>query len=639
MKRRHFLWLAYSSAVLSIGGCSWFNGTMRSQSPDDAKPDEPHTKLIGEVAVPTGVLPVRVEAVGLVTGLHGTGADPNPSPQRAALVEEMQLRGIANPDTILASGDVSLVMIQAYLRPGIQKGDHFDIELRVPSQSDTTSLRGGYLLETRLTEMGFARDDAQRPTRVIYGHELALAKGPLLVDPTADPKDRTSLCRARVPGGGVCLKNRPLGLVLTEGHHNILDDSKPDPAERERRMRKAVYNSKVANAVNRRFNTIQNGVKVGMAKAVDDQLVELQVHPRYKDNIARYVQVVRSLPISESAHERTSRIKSLEGQLLEPATAAGAALQLEALGPDGVDTLLKGAQAKDPEVRFYAAEALAYLDRHEAAEPLGEIARQEPAFRVFALTALSAMQDFAAYGQLRELLSAPSAETRYGAFRALWANNEKDPLVRGEDLGHQFHYHVLDVAGPPLIHLTRSRLAEIVLFGRDQRLLLPLALGAGSEIMITNTPEGEITVSKFSVADGDQKRTVSTRVDEVIRAIVELGGTYPDVVQTLEEAKKLGALPGRLEVDALPEAGRSYDRLPEGESAEPDQAGQPAADAPAAKKLTPASPSPELFDKRGEKQNNTGAASGDKSDGKPDADDDTDEKPAKKGFFARLFGR
>ena len=65
----------------------------------------------------------------------------------------MQIRGIANPDTVLASGDVSLVMVEAYLRPGIQKGDHFDIELRVPSQSDTTSLRGGYLLETRLAEM------------------------------------------------------------------------------------------------------------------------------------------------------------------------------------------------------------------------------------------------------------------------------------------------------------------------------------------------------------------------------------------------------------------------------------------------------------------------------------------------------
>ena len=110
-------------------------------------------------------------------------------------------------------------------------------------------------------------------------------------------------------------------------------------------------------------------------------------------------------------------------------------MQLEAIGSEGVDALLKGIQSKDPEVRFYAAEALAYLDHREAAEPLGQIARDQPAFRVFALTALSAMQDFAAYEQLRELLVVPSAETRYGAFRALWTMNEKDPLVKGEMLG------------------------------------------------------------------------------------------------------------------------------------------------------------------------------------------------------------
>ena len=57
----------------------------------------------------------------------------------------------------------------------------------------------------------------------------------------------------------------------------------------------------------------------------------------------------------------------------------------------------------------------------------------------------------------------------------------------------------------------------------------------------------------------DQKRVVTTRIDDVIRAIAELGGTYPDVVQAIEEAKTAGCLEGRFEVDALPEEGRSYD--------------------------------------------------------------------------------
>ncbi len=100
---------------------------------------------MGDFAVPFGLYPVRVEAVGLVTGLNGTGSDPAPSPQRAALLDEMQTRGVTEPNTILASGNTSLVLVQGVLRPGIQKGDHFDVEVRVPGQSETTSLRGGYL--------------------------------------------------------------------------------------------------------------------------------------------------------------------------------------------------------------------------------------------------------------------------------------------------------------------------------------------------------------------------------------------------------------------------------------------------------------------------------------------------------------
>ena len=67
---------------------------------------------------------------------------------------------------------------------------------------------------------------------------------------------------------------------------------------------------------------------------------------------------------------------------------------------------------------------------------------------------------------------------------------------------------------------------------------------------------GEIKVSHFS--ETTQQRVVSTNVDDVIRAVVELGGTYPDVVQMLAQAKESGALSSRFRVDALPEGGREY---------------------------------------------------------------------------------
>src|SRR5208337_362961 len=151
----------------------------------------------------------------------------------------------------------------------------------------------------------------------------------------------------------------------------------------------------------------------------------------------------------------------------------------------------------------------------------------------------------AAYDQLRELLEVPSAETRYGAFRALTVMCPDDSLVKGETLGEQFSYHVLDTQGPPMIHVTRNRCAEVVLFGLNQRFLCPLVINAGNQIMITSNHEGEVSVSKFAAHEADQKRVVSNRVDEVIRAIVELRGTYPDVVQAIQEAKAGSCLEGR----------------------------------------------------------------------------------------------
>ncbi len=509
---------------------------MRSQSPEEPASAESRVKRVGDLAVPTGMESIRVESVAVIGGLRGTGSDPGPSPQRAALMDEMQKRGVEKPNRVLASGNVSLVLVRTWIRPGIQKGDRIDVEVRTPSHSETTSLRGGYLLETRLKEL------AVLGGQIHGGKELAVAEGPVLIDPSAGPNDKVLLCRGRVLGGAVSQQSRPIGLVLTPGHQSVLNSSR------------------VATAVNRRFYTFHNGLKTGMAKAKTDEYIELDVHPRYQNNIQRYIQVVRALPIHESANLRMQRVAELK----EDAEGSG-------------DRRRRGHPARSARQRgngrFAGGDPLAesrdaVLCRGGAGLPrsprggraVGRDRPQPTRLPRLRADALSVITDYIAYEKLVELLSAPSAETRYGAFRALWTMNDQDPLVKGELIGDQFHYHVLNVAGPPMIHVTRNRLPEIVVFGPQQRLLTPLAVNAGNEIMITSHGGDEISVSKFTVRDGDQKRIVSTRVDDVIRAVVELGGTYPDVVQFLQEAKNCDSLTSRFEVDALPEAGRTFNR-------------------------------------------------------------------------------
>jgi hypothetical protein len=414
-----------------------------------------------------------------------------------------------------------------------------------------------------------------------------------------------------VLSGGRALRSRSVGLVLKPQHQNVFNASL------------------VANAINKRFHkVIGRNIQEGVAKAHTDQYIELAVHPRYKDNIERYMQIVRSVGLKESSAERLERMALLEKQLLDPVTAGLASQQLEAIGRDGVDVLKKGVASDNPEVRFRAAEALAYLDDNAAAKPLAEAARNQPAFRVFALTALSAMNDYSAYEQLCSLLDVPSAETRYGAFRAIWAMNPTDRRVCGEMLGDKFSYHVLTTTTTPMIHVTRSNRPEVVLFGQDQQFTTPLILEAGPRIRITGGRDGQVSVSKYAVGEADQKRLVSNKVDDVVRAVVELGGDYPDVVQLLEQAKTKGVLPSRFEVDALPEAGRAYQR-------KTDQASE----SDATKEETPG-PVAKFFGKKSEKKTpkkeDTSAEASEKS---PEDADSAQQSHPSRSFFAKMTGR
>ena len=62
-------------------------------------------------------------------------------------------------------------------------------------------------------------------------------------------------------------------------------------------------------------------------------------------------------------------------KLLDPATAAEAAIKLEAIGKPAADVLIAGTQSPDPARAMLRGRVLAYLGFREAAEPLGKAAR------------------------------------------------------------------------------------------------------------------------------------------------------------------------------------------------------------------------------------------------------------------------
>ena len=214
-----------------------------------------------------------------------------------------------------------------------------------------------------------------------------------------------------------------------------------------------------------------------------------------------------------------------------------------------------------------------------------------PKFRAYALAALASMDQNAAHMKLRTLMSEPDNELRYGAFNALRTLDPHDPSlgrVRVLDeppteeqpdeapdsmalaltsaakrprLDDPFALYVVDSEGPPVIHISRTRRSEIVVFGRSQKLLPPIVLGTGAILLNASEKDDEIEISKIvpsKFKDSDVKFRTSLDLPEVIRRVANLGATYPEMVVILEAANRQRNLPGTLVVDAVPQSNMDY---------------------------------------------------------------------------------
>lgn len=548
--------IAVACLLTVLAGCHELN--LRSQSPDKDEAPSPeefkttvHTPFLGDYITISGMNLVTLEGVGLVVGLDGTGGDPPDSFRRTALVNEMQRRNIKEWQDVLRSPNTAMVVIRAYLPPLIRKGDTFDVEVRLPEGSNATSLRGGWLLETRLSEQAIIPGHGIKD-----GHVVAKVDGPILVSSRSG--DAASLAgvlqRGRILGRCVSLTERDLTIYLRSDFRSVRNSKR------------------ISDAVSERFYGYDRyGLRQPLANAETDQTVGLKIDPVYRNNSGRYLEVIRRIPFNESTVAERVRMQHLKKRLQNPVDAEDTALELEAIGRDAIPILETGLDSTDPEVLFHSASALAYLGNSKGLQILADAARNEPAFRVFALAAMSTVEDVEANMLLRELMNAhtsdsgevyDSTELRYGAFRALWTLDKTDPFLRGEMMnGGEFYLHVLDTSGPAMLHVTRYDRPELVLFGKDQRFSPPLALRAGNHILVTAAPgSDQITVSKYVPGEPDRRQIVSTRVAEVIRTCAEMGATYPDVVQLIVQADEQHNAPGRLAFDAIPQAGRTYYR-------------------------------------------------------------------------------
>ncbi len=493
--------------------------------------------LVREATVSHGMRPIEVDGVGAVNGLPGTGGPANPSVFRDELLEEMKRQDVPDSHHFLERTDTALVRVRGTVPPGARRGDAIDIRILAPKESQVSDLHGGRLLDTRLRQQQVLQN-AVRQSDV-----MAIAIGPVLTRADFYPGSEALRIEGNILGGGRVQITRKLGLVLRPKYQHV-------------KMAAAI-----SAAINRRFFFFDGTTRRGISKAMEDDFIEIDVHPRYRDNLGRMMDVVQAVGVRPESSETQARLADLADRLSNPAKARDAALQLEALGESAMPTLLEGARSTNPELQFYSAEALAYLDRSESIEPLEMVAREIAAFRPQALLALQGLDHQLAIEALQRLMNEPSLETRYGSFCAIRRRVDGKRVLSGRLVGSFWLYKVPSTA-PPAVVVSLRESPEIVLMGDTTSVNIPQFMRGPSGLLIKREPSemGQLRISRFQPGKKDKRATVSNSVSELIEGIVAVGGGYGDVIAVLRMAKDEGYLTDQLAIDPLPKSSRTYFR-------------------------------------------------------------------------------
>ncbi|MHC5538427.1 flagellar basal body P-ring protein FlgI [Singulisphaera rosea] len=521
-------------------------------------------EAVGDAAFIGSPMDMRLEGVGLVVGLDNTGGDSPQSYYRTTLINEMRKAQVDNPSKLLTDPSVAMVIVRLKVPVGTTTSDRLDVELELPPNSNTKSLAGGYLLTCQLRETLIAKGG-----EVKEGAPLAVAQGPVMTGTEAKPDN---LKVGRVLGAARVKKNTPFTLIIKENR---------------RSFRTAALLEKV---VNDRFPQHEGVDLKGAATAKRDTFLELKVPRIYHHHHYRFFRVVKLLPLVDSPSLREKRMEMWGKDLLDPQKSGVASLRLEGLGSSAIETLKTGLSSPNSQVRFLAAESLAFLNDESGAEVLAQTAVKTPEFRSYALAALAATDQPASRMKLIKLMDQPDVEVRYGAFDSLRTLDPEDSFLgrvrvldqepepeesdsmsiaiasvnrRRKPLKEDpFELYVIDCEGPPLVHVSRTRRNEVVVFGRDQKLLTPIVLRTGPILLNAADGDEKLQISRIAptqVGDLDTKVSSRLEVADVLRETANLGARYPDVVTLLQAASRQKNMAGPLVLDAVPTPSALYD--------------------------------------------------------------------------------
>ncbi len=548
ISRRQLIKIPCSLLVIASAGCvaPW----MHKPAPDSpearkSKRDtikeilqsEDRPRLIKDIAQPRLLTLSRMENLGLVTKLLGTGGAVEASSQREKMLDTMRRRDADQPNQML--DDINTAMVVAFVNvpPAARKGSVMNVGIRLSAHATGSSLRNGWLMPTELSESQVLGGSIRE------GFDVVNSEGPIVTEAQVTGSETPEAqSTGFVIGGARLLKDRPLGIGIN-----------PEFAD-------AYIQAAILPAINDRFTHFNGHKKGGIATPKVDNYLELAIPPRYVQDPFHFINVVLSLGFAESPEKRAERMEICGQQLQHPISARDAAWQLEAIG-DAAKPVLAGALANPhPEVRFYAAHALAYLNDVRAVKVLEQLAQQQSAFRAMCLNGLSVINHYEAEDSLEALLHCADAETRFGAVLAIRARDPNNPQVTGIPIGAVASMLEIPSNAPPLVAVSLDKRPEIIVYGDNPLLTLPPFMYVNPRILLKSETREFVTINHF--APNQEDRVVRCRTDlrSLLAAITEVGGTYGDWITFLRDCSAQGYLMEPLAINPVPTAGRTFDR-------------------------------------------------------------------------------
>jgi len=458
---------------------------------------------------------------GLVVNLKGTGSQDVPPQVRSHMIADLAKRGVGEttrgwgnltPEALLDSKDTAVVIVEGII-PQVAKGrksaptgvrkNHpalrgtlFDVQVFIEPSSGTISLEGGILLPTilRVGDLRTGRTQTK---------ELAIAQGPIFINPFADPEavgsetvHRTS---GRILEGGEVTRTISMQLVLFS------------PSHQRARL--------IQTAINRRFPE-EAGQGTLTARAVNDEIVDITLPPSWSADVDGFMNLMLHINLRTVNPEQNAlNIKRL--LLIDPSAknADAASWRWQAIGERSLPVIRDLYDYPDDLPRLAGMRTGGRLGDAVVVDHLIDAATKGIAFggRLEAIDLLRNMPtDPRIAVALRPLLNDETLEIRLRTAETLIGRN--DHSIRGEVVDKKFELYVVP-SEYPLIYCTQAGLPKIILLG-DLKIQDPLMFATWSNrFMLKGSDSSEELLDVYFKTD-DNRGTLTETISQKLPAFI-----------------------------------------------------------------------------------------------------------------------